>query len=112
MYLVSDDYGNFKEIMNYKQLKELVINELVEEIKENTNEREIVVSEVNRLSFYAKNEVNIDLIEEDLKGFGWYITDILNIQRGINDLREYWARKHTDTKVFDDLLKFIDEDLK
>ncbi len=113
MYLVSDDYGDFKEIMNYKQLRELLIQEVVDNIKEvKDNDKERFSDCLEHLQSLAKNEDSLSHNIACLKLYGWHIQDILNIQRGINDLREYWARKHTDTKVFDDLLKFIDEDLK
>ena len=109
MYLVSNDCGDFLGILDCKQLKEVVIDELGEHIKENTDVKEIVENGVNRLKFYAKNEVNARTIVSDLEGFGWYTDRIIDIQSGVNNLRTYWALNHTDTKVFDDLLEFIDK---
>lgn len=113
MYLVSDDYGDFKELMNRKELQELLINEIVTDTKENYTEYDIVKTNVEQLGSIAKNNLLTDeYLFDNLEGYGWYVINILDIQKGINDLREYWCKKHTDTKVFDDLLKFIDEDLK
>ena len=38
--------------------------------------------------------------------------NIFDIQKSLNDIREYVARKSTDIKVFDDVLKYIDEELR
>lgn len=113
MYLVSDDYGDFKEIMNYKQLYEMLVDELIEYTKNNYEEYDIVSLNVKQLGELAKNNlVDEKYIVDNLKSYGWSVLNILDIQKGVNDLREYVARKSTDIKVFDDVLKYIDEELK
>lgn len=113
MYLVSDDYGDFKKIMNYKQLYEMLIDEIVEDIKQNFNEYDVLKACADQLGNLAKNNlVNENYIIDNLESYGWHVINILDIQKGINDLREYVARKSTDLKVFDDILKYIDEELK
>lgn len=112
MYLVSDDYGDFKEIMNYKQLKELLIDELINNSKENHQEYDFIKYNLEVLSDIAKEKASYDEIVNELQSYGWHVLNILDIQKGVNDLREYVASKSTDIKVFDDVLKYIDEELK
>lgn len=112
MYLVSDDYGDFKKIMNFKELKELLIDELISDSKENHKEYDFIKYDLEVLSDIAKEKITYNRIIDELKSYGWNVINILDIQEGINDLREYVARKSTDLKVFDDILKYIDEELK
>lgn len=117
MYLVSDDYGNFKEIMNYKQLKELLIDELIRDTRENIDfeNKDVMELNIKQLGELAKdNIVSLDYIKDNLKSYGWSVLNILDVQKGLNDIREYVARKSTgvNIKVFDDILKYIDEELK
>lgn len=113
MYLVSDDYGDFKEIMNYKQLYEMLVDELVADTKNNYEEYDIIKLNVEQLGKLAKNNlVNEKYIVDNLQSYGWHVLNILDIQDGVNQLREYVARKSTDVKAFDDILKYIDEELK
>ena len=115
MYLVSDDYGDFKEIMNYKQLYEMLVDELIRDTRENLDfeDKNIIDLNIKQLGELAKNNVvNEKYIIGNLKSYGWSVINIFDIQKGINDIREYWARKHTDLKKFDDILKFLDEEVK
>lgn len=113
MYLVSDDYGDFKEIINFKELKEMLIDEIVEDTRNNYQEYEILDMNVKQLGKIAKdNDMSIDYIIENLNSYGWHVLNIFDIQDEVNSLREYVARKSADTKVFDDILKYIDEELK
>jgi len=113
MYLVSDDYGDFKKIMNFKELYGMLADEIVQDIKQNYNEYDILKECVDQLGSLVKNNlVNEKYIINNLESYGWHVINILDIQKGINDLREYVARKSTDLKVFDDILKYIDEELK
>ena len=112
MYLVSDDYGDFKEIMNYKQLKEFLVNEITFDTIENHKDYDIVAYNVGLLSDIAKEIVNYNKVIEELKSHGWYVINILDIQKDVSALREYVAGKNTNLKVFDDLLEYIDKELK
>ena len=112
MYLVSDDYGDFKEIMNYKQLKELLVDELVNNSKENHKEYDFIKYNLEVLSDIAKEKIAYNKVIEELQSYGWHVLNVLDIQKGLNDIREYVARKSDKLKVFDDVLKYIDEELK
>lgn len=112
MYLISDDFGDFKEIMNYKQLLEFLIDEIMTDTKLNYKEYDIVKDNVEQLGKLAKHLVDEQYIVNNLSTYGWSVTKIVDIQRGLNNIREYVARKSNNIKVFDDILKYLDEELK
>ena len=116
MYLVSDDYGDFKEIMNYKQLYEMLVDEILRDTLENLDfeSKDVMNLNIKQLGKLAKDTSIVDekYIIDNLKSYGWSVMNIFDIQKSLNDIREYVARKSTDIKVFDDVLKYIDEELR
>lgn len=114
MYLVVDDYGDFKQIMTYKQMYEMLIDEIITDSKENYNDYEIISSNLDQLAALSKNNlVNEKYIIDNLKSYGWHVINITDIKIGLNEIREYAARQTTpNLKVFDEIIKYIDEELK
>ena len=113
MYLVSDNYGDFRELMNYKEVKDMLVDELVEDTIENYDDKDIVKSNVELLSKMCKNDtMDINYLIDNLQSYGWHVLNVFDIQKGINDIREYVGRKSDKLKIFDDILKYIDEELK
>jgi len=108
MYLVSDDYGDFKGLMNYKELKDLLVDELIGQTRENHKEYDLIKYDLGVLSDIAKDKITYNRVIEELKSYGWNILNICDVQKGINDLREYVARKDSNLKAFDDVLRYID----
>lgn len=113
MYLIMDNYGDYKEIMNYKQMYNLLIDEIVEDSKENYNEYDIITNNLEQLSQLAKDDfTNEKYVIDNLQTYGWTIININDIKKALNELREYAARNTNDIKVFDEIIKYIDEELK
>lgn len=111
MFLVSDDYGDFKKIMTFKELKEMLIEEIEEDTKLNYTEYEIVECNVRQLGKIAKNDniMTQNYVIDNLKSYGWHVQSLFDLQVALNDLREYYARKHNNLKVFDDILDLLDK---
>ena len=110
MFLVSDDFGDFKEIMDYKQLKNMLIDEIVRDTKESTDsfDKDIICNNADMLSKLAKEDfTSLEYINDELSAFGWYVQDLSNLQRDLNNLNEYLHR--TDTKVKEELKENINK---
>lgn len=110
MFLVSDDFGDFKEIMNYKQLKNMLIDEIVRDTKESTDsfDKDIICNNADMLSKLAKEDfTSLEYINDELSAFGWYVQDLSNLRRDLNNLNEYLHR--TDTKVKEELKENINK---
>ena len=85
MYLVCDIYDKIEygKIYNFKELYELLVSEIVEDIKANTNEHEIVKVCTEQLGKLAKNNlVNENYVIENLESYGWDIYNISDIKVG------------------------------
>lgn len=102
MYLVSDDYGDHKEVMNYKQLKDLLVKEIIGDIKENKDDEDIVNDNLEHLRKLAIEEnFNEVYIKAQLQSYGWYIQNIYRIRAAIESIREYYLRCSTDKSNID-----------
>ena len=110
MYLILDDYGDYKEILTYKQMYEMLIDEIMRDTLENYNEYEILTQNLEQLQKLAKNNlVNEKYIIENLKSYGYHIIDINDLKMSLNELREYTARTSPNLEVFDNMIKFIED---
>lgn len=116
MFLISDDYGDFKRIMNYKEAREFLIDEIVEDSKQNHTEYDIISLNVKQLGELSKNNLITDkYLIDNLKSYGWNVINVSDLQKDINDLREYLFGINGNDKIvneLDDILKYIDKELR
>ncbi len=105
-YLVVDIYGDYKEIMNYKGLKQLLVEELARDTKDNYKEWDIVSINVDMFSKLANEDfTSINYLTEQLEGFGFKVIDLLELQRDLEDIKIYFGNKGT--AVFDNVIEMI-----
>lgn len=113
MFLVSDDFGDFKEIMNYKQLKEFLIAEIEEDILNwGTDDIDVIKSDFKIMKKLTEEKYNLEFIKKELESCGWFVQDLSQMERGINNLREFYARSHSDTSAFDKILDLLYKGVK
>ncbi len=108
MYLVFDDFSNYEGQLNYKQLKEFYISEVVRDLVDNTSEREIVISCTKELESLAKNN-NIDekdLIDK-LKSYGWTVLNLYDLKHNLYVLRDYKYNCTMDKEMVENLDNII-----
>lgn len=109
MYLISDDYGNDKEILNYKELKGVLVDELIKDIRENIDDKDIINDNVAKLETLAKNDSpDEEYIKKALIDYGYKTLNIDDILVGIEDIREYYARENSNLKAFDEVMDIIE----
>ena len=113
MFLVSDDFGN-NQVLDYLGLKDMLIDEIVEDTKQNYTEYDIVRFNVNQLGELAKGitNVNVKYLKDNLQSYGWYVQDFSDMQRDINNLREYLVSRDKNVKAFDEILDLLDKGVR
>lgn len=80
-YLLIDCYSNIEEIKTFKQLKELHINEIMNDLLDNIDDLDIVKIDTDTLGEYAKGkEPTLKEIKENLEGYGYKIKDLNNLK--------------------------------
>lgn len=95
MFLLVDDYGYGKELLGYKDLRHLAIEEIKGRLFDNLDEKEIVKDCVEDLEEFAKkNYVSADDYIEILECYGWKIVNIDCLKSQLHILREFYARSH------------------
>lgn len=96
MYFIIDVYDDIKngKIMDYKGLRSLYIDELYQDTIDNCSEREIVVHNTKEFVNLAQSDTspNINDLKDCLESFGWKIIDLLEIQRDLEDLKNYFEK--------------------
>lgn len=107
-YLVVDIYGDYKELMNYKGLKQLLLEELVRDTKDNYQEYDIVSINADIFKKLALEElISTDYLIEQLEGYGFKVIELLELQRDLEDIKELYLRNNKYIRDFDNVLEII-----
>ena len=112
MFLVLDYYSDYQEVKNYPQLKELLVEDVVRDTKENISDTSIVERNIDILKNLTNDKYKLEYIKEELNAFGWKIIDINAIKTNVCTLKEYLSGKNIDTNVFDELIALINKEVK
>lgn len=111
MYFVCDvcDDSKYGKIMSNKKMYELYVDEVANDAKANNLDYDIVSTCVDELIGLAKNNlVNDKYVIEGLEGYGWYVIDLLQLQRSLEDLKKLIGHEI----VFDEVIRLINEKAK
>lgn len=110
MYLLVDCMSDYKEIGDLKTIKDLLIVDLVEDIFNNVDERDVVEGNVKVLKKLAMNTMTLSEMKEELNCYSYKIIDLLQIQRDLEDLKNYFApNKEPITISFDTVINTINK---
>lgn len=111
MYLVVDMNSDYKEKMDYKGIKKLLIETIQEDLLMNYGEYEIVKDCTNELVKIAKEEwIAEKWIIDLLESYSYKVIDLLQFQRDLEDLREYYApNKDTIAINFNTILDIVNK---
>ena len=114
-YIIFDAFGN-SELGTQEDLRDYLINELVDNLKNNYDDKEIIVEDANQLGELAKNKgTHPKYYIQELENYGWYVMDIAQLQKQLSD---YQAYKHGvgapsyPNDCIEQTLKMIEEDMK
>ena len=106
MYLVVDCNSDWKEKMDYKGLKELLISSIQEDLLMNYGEYEIVKDCSNELVKMAKEEFTpLKWITDLLESYSYKVIDLLELQRDLEDCKEYYMKDDSFNVVIETINK-------
>lgn len=114
MFLVCDMFDNIKygRIYNYKELYELLVDEICEDLKGNSHDYDIVKVCTEQLNELAKNNlVTEKYIIDNLQGYGWDVYNLNHIKNNIRLLKDFFGQKY-DTSDFDKVIELIENGIK
>ncbi len=92
-YLIVDCMSDYKEIMDIKGIKELLIEEVTQDIYNNPDERDVVEGNVKILKSLALDSMTLKGMEEELECYSFKIIDLLDLQRDLEDVKGYFLDK-------------------
>ena len=110
MFLVFDDFGNVGKY-DFKGLKELLISEIIEDTKQNLDGKDIILASLSLLSKLSLEPCNVNIINE-LKEYGWYVKDLLQLHRDMIDFKEYYISNGRISNALDTTIVIIANELK
>lgn len=109
MYLIVDMNSDYKEIMDYKGAKNLLIDTVQNDLLMNCSDYDVSKYCSDILSKLAKEDfTKEDYIKEELLSYSYKTIDLLDIQRDLEDLKEYFA-PNDDTTLAIDFKSVIDK---
>lgn len=110
MYLVCDVFDDIKygKLYNFKQLYELLVDEICEDLKGNSQDYDIVKVCTEQLEKLAKNNlVTEKYIIDNLQGYGWDVFNINSIEEDIKIIQNF-CEKVYDTTDFKKVLDLME----
>lgn len=110
MYLVVDLNSDYKEKMDYKGLKELLIKSIQEDLLCNVGEYEIVKDCSNELVKMAREEYTpLKWITDLLESYSYKVIDLLELQRDLEDCKEYYMKDDSFNVVIETINKGVNK---
>lgn len=109
MYFMCDIYDNsiYGKIKSYKELKEQLISEVNQDLENNIQDLDIVSSCTSILTNIALGKDSLKYILDNLEGYGWKIIDLCQIQRDLEDLKQYFSKDDEMNKQFESIINLI-----
>lgn len=110
-YLLIDCYDDKKELKTFNELKELHIEEIISDLIDNRESFDIVRIDADTLGEYAKGKVpTLEEIKENLESYGYKIIDLLDLQRDLEDMKQYLEKNYY-TSAFDEVIAKINDEV-
>lgn len=107
MYLIVDLIGDYKSFGDYNDVKKLLIEQVVLDLKQNMTDKSLENSMLDNINILEKlskeNNVPLNYIEEHLEGYSYKIIDLLELQRDLEDLKALIGQE----SLFDDVINLI-----
>ena len=113
MYLVVDLMGDYKSIMDYKDIRDLLIEEVVSDLKENIKDRDLEKENINNIGLLERlareKDTPLSYIEKELECYSFKIINLQDLHRDLYDLKEYVDEKNYMDKTLETIEKIMNE---
>ena len=96
MYFIVDLENDYRSFMGYDDLKQLLIEKVMQDIENNLDNKEIILNNSKIMRRLAEEKyTTLSFIEDALESFMSYkIIDLQQLQRDLIDLREFTGEEH------------------
>lgn len=111
-YLVVDLFSDSRWLMNYNDLKDLLIEQLEQDTRENHEDYDIVNNNLKVLTKLAREKENLNYLTEQLLSFSFKTIDLLELQRDLFDTKDYFDYvKKEKVETFNDVIERINKEV-
>lgn len=114
-YLVVDLNSDWKELTDYKGLKNILINTVQNDLLMNCNDYDVSKQCSDILCKMAKEDYTGKWIKEELESYCYKTIDLLDLQRDLEDSKTYFIKESNKPcdipTVFDVVLKIINDEV-
>lgn len=105
-YLIVDCMSDWKKLSDLKGLKELLVEQVIQDMENNYDEKDIVKCNVKILKALSLDKMKLNDIEEELGAYSFKIIDLLQFNMDLSDVAAYF---YNDDNKFDE---FYDKIIK
>ncbi|MBR0473241.1 MAG: hypothetical protein IJI98_11175 [Methanosphaera sp.] len=110
-YFIVDLNSDYKNLMDYKEMKNLLIETIQEDLLMNSGEYEIVKDCSDELIKMAKEDfTNVKWITDLLESYSYKTIDLLDFQRDLEDLKQYFEKDYF-IGAFNEILNKINSEV-
>lgn len=110
MYLIVDTMSDYKALADYKDIRDLLIEQIVYDLKTNMSEVTLETSMLNNLGLLERlareKDTPLSYILEQLESYSYRVIDLLQTQRDLEDIKQYWL---ANDKYVGDICEVIDK---
>lgn len=109
-YFIVDLNSDYKERMDYKEMKNLLIETIQEDLLMNNGEYDIIKDCSDELIKMAKEDFTcVKWITDLLESYSYKVIDLLELQRDLEDLKIHYGEKGICMKPFEDIINLVNK---
>lgn len=116
MYLIVDLMGDYKALADYKDIKDLLVEQIVEDLRANMQDECLHSSMMNNLGILERlareKDTPLNYIIEQLESYSYKVIDLLQLQRDLADIKDYFEKGNIEfAGKTDEVINIINEEL-
>lgn len=105
-FFIVDLIGDYKAFADYDDVKDLLLEKVIEDTKMNLSDEHIVSTNLETLGKLARDKhTSINYITERLESFSYKIIDLMQLERDLQDLKYFIGQE----SLFDAVISLIDK---
>ncbi len=109
-FLLVDLNSDYSELMDYKGLKDLLIETIQEDLLMNNGEYDIAKNCSDKLIKIAKDYSSEPWIKNELLSYSYKVIDLLDLQRDLEDLKQHFEKDYF-TNAFSEVINKINNEV-
>lgn len=98
-YFIVDLQSDYKSFTDFEDLKELLVENVIRDTKENIKDENIVLNNLEHLEKLTDIHISLSYLIDNLESFGYKIIDLLQLQKDLEDIKQFIGNDSDFNKV-------------